>query len=816
MGQYRYFLTVVVVLILGNCAWNVMGAANPQSAVRNPQSLERDYNVRPVPFNEVHVQDKFWTPRLETNRTVTIPYCFQMCEQTGRIRNFEKAARLIEGKHEGIYFNDSDVYKVMEGAAYALQVHPDTMLRLYLDKLITIMHAAQWEDGYLYTFYSVPQRQPEKRWTNERDMHEQYCMGHMLEGAVAHYQVTGDKAFLDIATRCADYLCGVFGPGKRTDPPGHQEVEIGLCRLYRVTGDGKYLDLAKFFLDQRGRKGNRGPNGNGGLYGEYSQDHIPVIEQTEATGHSVRAAYMYTGMADVAALTGNMDYIKAIDAIWQDVVGTKLYVTGGIGASGGNEGFSGKYELPNLTAYCETCASFANIFWNHRMFLMHGDARYLDVLERTLYNAALSGIGMDGDRFFYPNVLESGGATRSPWFDCACCPSNVARFVPSVPGYAYACRGSDVYVNLFISGDATIPTAGNKVKLVQQTEYPWNGRVALRVEPEKSEKFTVCVRIPGWARNEAVPSDLYEFLTPVQDKPTLKVNGKAVSPSLDKGYARIERLWQKGDTIQLDLPMPIRRVVARDEVKADRGRVALQRGPIVFCLEGPDNDGKVRNMVITDEAKLESEYRPELLNGVVVLTGKAQLAKRTRDGKVVSAGVRPFTAIPYYAWAHRGAAPMAVWAARELSTARPEPADTLTYTSKTTASFVHASLDAIKDQVVPENSADSSARQLDFWPHKGTTEWVQFEWKDKHEISGVKVYWFDDTGRGACHLPRAWQVLYRTGRGEFQPVKNSTPYGVAKDVFNQVGFEPVRTDAIKIEVSLQDGWSAGVQEVVIE
>ena len=285
--------------------------------------LERDYHVTPVPFNQVHVQDGFWTTRLQTNQLVTIPYCFEKCEETGRIRNFEKAAGIMQGKHEGIYFNDSDVYKVMEGAAYSLQVHPDTMLRLYLDKLIAIMAAAQWEDGYLYTFYSVPGKQPEKRWTNEKDMHEQYCIGHMLEAAVAHYQVTGDKSFLDIATRCGDYVCSVFGPGKRTDPPGHQEIEIGLCRLYRATGDGKYLDTAKFLLDQRGRLGNRGPDGKTGLYGMYAQDHIPVTEQTEAVGHSVRAAYLYTGMADVAALTGDMKYVDAIDAIWGDVAATK-------------------------------------------------------------------------------------------------------------------------------------------------------------------------------------------------------------------------------------------------------------------------------------------------------------------------------------------------------------------------------------------------------------------------------------------------------------------------------------------------------------
>jgi len=675
MGQHTRVLTTI--FLVGVLVGGLKGAsaANPQSEIRNPQSLDRDYNIRPVPFNQVQVQDGFWTPRLETNRTVTIPYCFQKCEETGRISNFEKAAGLKQGKHQGIYFDDSDVYKVMEGAAYSLQVHPEAMMRLYLDKLIAIMAGAQWEDGYLYTFYSLPQKQPEKRWTNEKDMHEQYCMGHMLEAAVAHYQVTGDQAFLNIATRCADYVCQMFGPGKRTDPPGHQEIEIGLCRLYRVTGDGKYLDTAKFLLDQRGRTGNRGPKGDGKLYGAYAQDHIPVVEQTEAAGHSVRAMYMYTGMADVAALTGNMDYVKAIDTIWTDVVTSKLYVTGGIGAAAGSEGFGGRYELPNLTAYCETCASFANIFWNQRMFLMHGDAKYIDVLERTLYNAALSGISMQGDRFFYPNVLESAqGHERSPWFDCACCPSNVARFVPSVPGYAYACKGEDVYVNLFLGGTATVQTASNRITLRQQTEYPWRGDVKITVEPAQSGTFAVNVRIPGWARNEPVPSDLYQFVDSVPDKSVLKVNGRRVTPGTEKGYARIERQWQKGDTIELSLPMPVRRIVAHAEVKADRGKVALQRGPIVFCLEGSDNDGKVSNLVIPDDARIKAEYKPALLNGVTVLTGKAQVAKRTTDGGVVAAGTRSFTAIPYYAWAHRGRSPMTVWAAREPSAAHPEPA----------------------------------------------------------------------------------------------------------------------------------------------
>ncbi|MHC4439709.1 MAG: glycoside hydrolase family 127 protein [Planctomycetota bacterium] len=784
----QIFLAVLAVLMIS-------GFFSVLKADGQKVELKHDYNVKPVPFSMVTVRDDFWTPRLETSRNVTIPYCFEKCEETGRIRNFEKAAGLMDGKHEGIYFNDSDVYKVMEGAAYSLQVHPETMMRLYLDKVIKVMAGAQWEDGYLFTFYSIPERQPEKLWTNIQSIHEQYCVGHMYEGAVAHYQVTGEKLFLDVATRNADLMCDVFNAENRTDPPGHQEIEIGLCKLYRATGDEKYLNQAKFFLDQRGRKGNRGPNGDGGLYGTYSQDHKPVTEQTRALGHSVRAAYLYTGMADVAALTGNMEYIKAIDTIWKDVVDTKLYITGGIGAAGGHEGFGGHYELPNMTAYCETCASIANIFWNHRMFLMHGDAKYIDVLERVLYNAALSGISMEGDRFFYPNVLESiGQHSRSPWFGCACCPSNVARFIPSVPGYTYAHKDSDVYVNLFISGETSIETSNNKVKLTQHTQYPWKGAVRINVEPDKSDTFAINVRIPGWAQNKCVPSDLYTFGKIVKEQARLKVNGKRISPDIKDGFARIERKWRKGDIIELNLPMPVRRINAHRDIEADRDKVAFQR----------------------DDANLQTKFMPDLLNGVMVITGKAKVAKRTIDGDIIPAGQRQFTAIPYYSWAHRGQGQMTVWPARQLKAARPEPADTLTYTSKTTASFVHVSLDAIKDQALPKSSSDPSPLHLDFWPHKGTTEWLRFDWDKKHDISSVKIYFFDDTGRGECHLPESWKVLYRDSGGNFKPVNNSSPYRTEKDTFNKVDFEPVKTNSIKIEIKLQEKWSTGIQEVVIE
>jgi DUF1680 family protein len=786
-------------------------------AIAEQDEPTRDYYVTPVPFNRVQVADGFWTPRLDTNRTVTIPYALQQCEETDRISNFEKAAGLKQGKHEGASFNDSDVYKIMEGAAYSLQVHPDPKLRGYLDRLIRVIGAAQWEDGYLFTYYSLPERQPEQLWSNIAWIHEQYCVGHMYEAAVAHYEVTGDRAFLDIAKKNADLICRVFHPEGRTDPPGHQEIEIGLCRLYRVTGDQKYLDQAKFFLDQRGQLGHRGPDGRGGLYGTYAQDHIPVTEQTEAVGHSVRAAYQYTGMADVAALTGNQDYIDAIDTIWNDVVTTKLYITGGIGAAGGHEGFGGPYELPNMTAYAETCASIANVLWNHRMFLMRGDAKYIDVLERTMLNAALSGISLEGDRFFYPNVLESiGQHQRAPWFGCACCPSNVARFIPSVPGFAYASRGRDVYVNLFLSSDVQIDAADNKLRLIQQTRYPWDGGVKIQVDPEEAGEFAVHVRIPGWARNQPVPSDLYSFLDEASGEASLTVNGQPVPLQVEKGYARLQRNWKPGDVIQLQLPMPVRRIVSHEQVATNRGKVALQRGPLVYCLEGHDNDGKVLDLVIPDHAELSTDFEPDLLGGIVTIRGEGETAKRTLDGRIVPDSKRPFVAIPYYAWAHRGRSEMTVWPARLPENARPKPADTLTYRSRTTASFVHVSLDAIKDQNEPVDSADSSNLQLDFWPHSGTTEWVQFEWDEAHELSQVQVYWFDDTGRGACRVPKSWRILYQADDGQFHPVTNRGPYATDKDRFNRVAFEPVSTTAIKIEIDLQEGWSAGILEVVIE
>ena len=629
------------------------------------KSSHRDYPIKPVPFTQVKFTDHFWAPRLETNRTVTIPYDFKKCEETGRIDNFAKAGGLMEGDFVGIRYNDSDVYKVIEGASYSLSSHPDPKLEKYLDDLIEKIAAAQEDDGYLYTARTInpeklPPRTGKTRWSYLNHSHELYNVGHMYEAAVAFYQATGKRPLLNVAIKNANLIDSVFGPDKRHDPPGHQEIEIGLVKLYRVTGDERYLKLAKFFLDQRGRENGRK------LYtdlfpAEYTQDHKPVIEQDEAVGHAVRAGYMYSAMADVAAMTGDKSYINAIDKIWQNVVSKKLYITGGIGARSEGEAFGENYELPNRTAYNETCAAVANMLWNHRMFLLHGDAKYIDVLERTLYNGFLSGVSLNGQEFFYPNPLESTGEyQRSPWFDCSCCPTNVVRFMPSLPGYVYAQDKDNIYVNLFIQSDAEIQLKDQRVKIQQRTDYPWSGRVQLKLALTKNTKFSLNIRIPGWACNMPVPSDLYSYLDKSDEQPIIKLNGKEIQFSIDKGYAKIQREWHDGDEVELILPMTVRKVIAHENVEADRGRMALERGPIVFCAEGVDNGGSVLNLLLDRDAEFEYHFEPELLHGVGVLSGTAVAVERDSAGETVKKR-KPFMAIPYYAWAHRGAGEMEVW-----------------------------------------------------------------------------------------------------------------------------------------------------------
>ena len=815
-----------------------------------------DYPFQPVPFTSVHLDDVFWAPRIETNRKVTIPVAFQQCERTQRVYHFERAAKALRGepledtRPPGYPFDDTDLYKVIEGAAYTLSVVPDPTLDAYVDGLIAKIAAAQEPDGYIYTTRTINPKAPHRwagteRWQLERDdSHELYNLGHLFEAAVAHNLATGKKSLLDVATRAADLLVKTFGPGKRSTWPGHQITEMALVRLYRVTGKEDYLQLARFLIDERGpgpdaKNPTLFPNGERanprGL--DYNQAQQKVVDQSEPVGHAVRAMYMYAGMADIAALTNDQYVKQAGDRIWENLIASKLYLTGGIGAAGGYEGFGKPYELPNMQAYNETCASVGMDYWNHRLFLLHGDAKYIDVMERTLFNGLISGVALDGKTFFYPNPLESNGQhARAEWFGVACCPGNITRFMASVPGYIYATRGNDVYVNLFAGGNADISTPAGTLKLAQVTRYPWDGVVKMTLTPDNARRFAVHVRIPGWARNEPVPSDLYRFMDTSEETATLKVNGAAVSMTLNKGYATITRDWKPGDVIELALPMPVRRVVANPNVEANRDRVALQRGPIVYAAEWVDNpNGKTRNIVLPDSSALSTEFKADLLNGVQVIKGRSVGLAHTEAGSITKAQ-QDFVAIPYATWANRGRGQMNVWLARTESAARPTPFPTIA-----TASTVVASPPAqgrgknvrpIIDGEEPRNSAEAGS-YFDWWPVQGWSdacdaqpiggtqgqrrqcskgEWIEMTFAKPSTVSESEIYWFDDeANKGGVRVPASWTLLYKDGES-WKPVESTGPYGVQKDAWNRLTFKPVTTTALRLEVVMRPTFSAGLQE----
>jgi hypothetical protein len=634
-----------------------------------------DYTIQGIPFNKVSISDQFWLPKIEINRTVTIPASFKKCEETGRVENFVLAAKKTGKFLTTFPFDDTDIYKTIEGASFSMTVHPDKALDNYVDSLITLVAKAQEPDGYLYTARTIDPAHPhdwsgKNRWEQESVLsHELYNSGHLFEAAAAHYLATGKRNFLNIALKNADLLVSVFGPDKRAVAPGHEIVEMGLVRLYRITNEKKYLDLAKFFIDCRGK--NIDPKRS------YFQDQVPIVQQDEAVGHAVRAGYLYSGVADVAALTGNKDYINAIDKIWENMVTKKFYITGGIGAAHDGERFGENYELPNLTAYNETCAAIANVYWNYRMFLLHGDAKYIDVMERSLYNNVIAGVGLDGKTFFYPNPLEcdakfkfnSGGSLdRQPWFDCSCCPTNLCRFLPSVAGYVYAQKQNSVFVNLFVASGTKINlNEKTSVEINQQTSYPWDGAVKIAVNPSKKSTFDVCLRIPGWVRNQPVPGNLYSYINPVTETVAININGKPADYKTENGYAVIYREWKQGDVIGYTLPMNIHRVEANAKLEADANKVALERGPIVYCVEGADNKDAFGNVILPDDASLTAAFDNNKLNGIEVITINGIVFQPSADGKTIQAKNQALTAIPYYSWCNRGINKMQVWLPRKVS-----------------------------------------------------------------------------------------------------------------------------------------------------
>jgi len=621
----------------------------------------------PVSFTKVRIEDRFWSARQRINAERTIPHQYRQCKETGRIDAFRLDWK--PGKEpKPHYFWDSDVAKWIEAASYSLVTHPNPELEALLDEVIELIASAQQPDGYLNVYFTVVA--PEKRWKNLGHWHELYCAGHLIEAAVAHYQATGKRRLLDVVCRYADYIDSVFGPGKRDGCPGHQEIELALVKLYRVTGERRYLMLSKFFLDQRGQKPSVFEREMAHLSEEdatlhrrffvrrdgtfdtsYNQDHLPVRQQSEVVGHAVRAMYMYAGMADVARETGDRELFEACLRLWENACRRRMYLTGGIGSSRHNEGFTGDHDLPNETAYAETCAAVGLVLWNHRMLQMDPDSRYADVIERVIYNGAISGLSLDGEKFFYENPLASDGRHhRQPWFGCACCPGNISRLIASLGEYIYSEGPNTAYIHQYIAGSAEFSLNGRKVRLEQRSDYPWDGRIDIRLIPEAPDTFGLALRIPGWCRNYKVA-----------------INGTEIDPTGlgVRGYLRLERRWQPGDTVTLDLAMPVERVYAHPRVKQNLGHVALQRGPIVYCIEQVDHEVPLYQIMLPREAPLTTQFDPDL-GGFVRIVGEAVYADDADWSDLYRAAppvLRPprLSAVPYYAWDHRDPGPMRVW-----------------------------------------------------------------------------------------------------------------------------------------------------------
>jgi len=727
----------------------------------------RDYPVKPVPLTEVDILDDFWAPRMDVNRNVSIWHCFKKMKES----------------------EDFGSPKLIEGAAYMLAKRPDPRLEQYVDQVIDQLVS------------QLPARlaDPDKAVR---------VSGHFLEAAAAYYAATGKRKMLDAALEDGKVIDANFGPGKRDYISEHEGQKIGLLQLYRQTGDDKYLKLAKFLMDGRGKDGYPRA-GEYAIDRTYAQDHEPVVEQDEAVGHCVRATFLYIPLTDLAALTGRPEYKEAADKIWEDVVHHKLYLTGGIGSIRFHEQFGSAYELPNLSAWNETCASYGNIVWNQRMFQLHQDAKYIDVLERVLYNGFADGVSLKGDRFFYQNPLRSFGSyERFEWIDVPCCPPNVVRLMASLGSYIYAQSSDSVYVNLFVASNAKVSLpGGNTVGIQQETRYPWEGAVSIHLSPERAEPFTMLVRIPGWARNEVLSGDLYQYADKNEEKPTLNVNGRPVELRMERGYARLERKWLKGDTVQLHLPMPVRQVKANAKVQEDRDMVALQRGPLVYCAEWPDNGGHALNLIVPENVKFESQWRPELLNGIQVVTGNIKALQREDNSRELNEQRHHLVAIPYLAWSNRGPGEMAVWMSREPQKAwvAPLPPDPIHAVRSsggvqkvwTGYNDQNDDIRALYDGKDPLSSADESYLYFRMRPEPGTAAWIEYEFKSPAKVSSTEVYWFDD--RRFCRVPTSWRVLYKDGDA-WKPVANVEPYVVAKDKFNAVSFLPVTTVAMRLEV----------------
>lgn len=742
-----------------------------------------DSTVRAVPLRNVDITDAFWSPKQEVNRTVSIQHVFARGEERGR----------------------GGATQLYEAAGYMIMKKKDPVFEAYIMDKVEVLLARQ---AAASAATPPPAGAPQKPAPGL----ERRAGGTSAEAAVAYFEATGDRRLLDNAVKAADQAVEAFGPGKRAYVSGHEGQKIGLIRLFRFTGDEKYWKLAQFLLDIRGKAEFQ--DQSAGEYPgdrEYNQNHKPVLEQTEAVGHAVRAMYLYIPLTEIAALTGRPEYARTADAIWEDVIARKMYITGGVGSIRQQEKFGPPYHLPNVSAWHETCASYGNAVWNHRLFLLHRDAKYIDAMERILYNGFAAGVSQKGDRFFYQNVLMSyGNYERFDWINVPCCPPNVVRLMAQLGDYIYAQAADGIYVNLFVDSKAGVKLGDSTVKLVQATRYPWEGKIRMTVEPDKVRRFTIYVRIPEWAQNRPLPSDLYTYLDATSEEPVLKVNGAPVELKLEKGYIALARRWRAGDAIELDLPMPVHKVVSHPSVEDNAGRVALERGPIVYCVEWPDNGGRALNIVVPDSAALRGVFRPDLLGGIGIVTGEVRAIARDADGSEIKTVPHNLVAVPYCAWANRGMGEMTVWIAREAKDAylAPVPPDPLAEVSAfggieknpTGYGDQNDELYAVYDGTEPLRSFDESHLYYRVRPPAGKPAWIEYAFKAPAEISSSRVYFADD--ERFCRLPASWRILAKDGNA-WKTVEASGPYPVKKDAFSEVTFTPVKTTAVRLEIEPQ-------------
>lgn len=783
----RRFLTTIWTIVSAVCVAQ-------QSATQSLQS---------VPFNEVTVQDQFWAPRQETNRKISLTHSLDMLEKAGNLKDIELAILGSRTGYIGPVFMDSDLYKAIESISYSLATSPDPKLEKRIDTIITRLATAQMADGYLNTWYQV--NEPTRRFTNLRDNHELYCAGHMFEAAVAHFQATGKRTFLNVATKYADLLCKTFGNGigQRKGYSGHPEVELALVKLSQATGEQKYFNLARFFVESRGQKFFATEHNTplDQYDGDYWQDNVPITEHESIVGHAVRAGYLMSGATDVAMQTGDPKLTDMLRRVWKNMVYKKLYITGGIGPSGSNEGFTKDYDLPNATAYQETCASVANAMWNWRMCKLFKDGQYADVMETALYNGVLAGYSLDGTKYFYVNPLASEGHHhRSEWFGCACCPPNVARTVAAIGGYAYAKSNNSIVVNLFLNGSVATDIGGSKFRMSVKTNYPNDSKMQFTLSEVPKVFETLALRVPGWVSNE----------------PSIKVNGKKVVAQVSNGFASVQRAWKAGDTVDYSFDMPVRLVAAHPGVEEDRGAHAYARGPIVYCFEEADN-GKLSDMIASMNETSNMKWEPQLLGGITTFTVDAWKQEKLSWSKKLYQTVAKrvpikLKAIPYCVWDNRKPGQMRVWLPESPPVQQEQG---LEATAKVSMSFVSGNChpEGINDGFVPARSNVTTASQTHWWPHKGGQEWIQYTWDKSFTVSNSRVYWFDDTGVGECRIPANWKLQYReNGTWKDVRIQGTSKFAITQDQWVVVSFEKIKTDALRISLNMQPNWSAGIHE----